>query len=301
MEANPGEYGLLQCWGEKTMELDATTGKRASMEDHRQGEEDGRGPLLATSQSGVVRPPKVDLKQEAGARAVRMQQLEGMCFLTGRLLFRHEDQMGVNKSEHFIMFFRMENKVSLVEHFIHKSQHWHELNDLRKEAINLSRRAFRFRTLMDELLTRLKKVSQSPEQLDLANQLQVFLPRKDDADELHIPYPVYHQEGRRLEPREDRQPVALSRMIEIIVEMQAACLAPLCILRYHATQGQLHGPTIPFLLQVSSRTNESTTLFQHLSLLTHSAVWQLVGGSLRMELMGRSPLAVEMAKMLQRQ
>eukprot|EP00439_Symbiodinium_sp_Y106_P036452 s2560_g4.t1 len=48
----------------------------------------------------------------------------------GRLLLGHEDQMGVNdKSEHFIMFFRKGSKFSLVNRFIRKSEHWHELRD----------------------------------------------------------------------------------------------------------------------------------------------------------------------------
>ena len=52
------------------------------------------------------------------------------CLLMGRLLLWHEDQMGVNnKSEHFIMFFRKGSKFSLVNRFIRKSEHWHELRD----------------------------------------------------------------------------------------------------------------------------------------------------------------------------
>ena len=155
-------------------------------------------------------------------------------------------------TEHFIMFFRKESKVSMVPQFVRKSEHWHEMRDQKKKEINLPLRAFFCRSLLDELLTRLKKVSQSPDQLALATQLQVFRPKKADGDALLIPYLVYNQEGKRLEPPDDRQPISPPRMLEIIAELQAVCVAPLGILRFHSTQklsGPLHEPTAPFLLQ----------------------------------------------------
>ena len=79
---------------------------------------------------------------------------------------------------------------------------------------------------------------------------------------------------------------------------------PPSLLLFHSTQHQkldkaMPGPTPPFLLQVVSCTKEATILYQHLFLLTHSTTWQLVGSSLRLERMGRSALANEMAKLLQ--
>ena len=105
-----------------------------------------------------------------------------------------------------------------------------------------------------------------------------------------------------LTPQPDRQAVAVTEMINKIQELQKLCLCQLAVLRFHSTQklqGQLQGPTVPFLLQIGNRTPEATQLYLHLRSMTQSAVWQLVGGSLRPERMGRSALAIELAKRLQ--
>ena len=105
-----------------------------------------------------------------------------------------------------------------------------------------------------------------------------------------------------LTPQPDRQAVAVTEMINKIQELQKLCLCQLAVLRFHSAQklqGQLQGPTVPFLLQIGNRTPEATQLYLHLRSMTQSAVWQLVGGSLRPERMGRSALAIELAKRLQ--
>ena len=55
---------------------------------------------------------------------------------------------------------------------------------------------------------------------------------------------------------------------------------------------------LPFLLQAGSRTTEAAAFYRHLTLLTHSGAWQLVGSSLRLEHMDRSAPANEMEKLL---
>ncbi|OLP93295.1 hypothetical protein AK812_SmicGene24808 [Symbiodinium microadriaticum] len=203
----------------------------------------------------------------------------------GRLLLRHGVQMGIERSENnFIMFFKKESPVSLIDVFKTISQHWHLLQEHKTEGLNLPLRAFLFRTLLDDLLTRLEAVSKSPDQ-----------------PELRIPFLVYNPSTKQLEFREDTAPITLKRMIELIQEMQSCCIVPLSILRFHSAQklsNPMQGPTRPFLLQAVSRITEAVALYRHLTLLTHSATWQLVGSSLRLEHMGRSALANEMAKLL---
>ncbi|CAE7224761.1 unnamed protein product [Symbiodinium sp. CCMP2592] len=141
-----------------------------------------------------------------------------------KLLFRHEDQLGINKSERFIMFFKRESHMSLVTKFVQKSEHWHEMREQKDNEINLPLRSFLFRTLLDELLSCLQKVTQSKDQLSHARQLQLFPPSEDENAELLIPFLVFNQDGRRLETLADRTPIPLARMVEILEEMKTALL-----------------------------------------------------------------------------
>eukprot|EP00439_Symbiodinium_sp_Y106_P031908 s952_g3.t2 len=153
-----------------------------------------------------------------------------------------------------------------------RAQHWHALKEQKQEKMDelaLSLRTFLFRSMLDALLQWLQDTIKDTEQLKTAMTLQVFLP-KEEASELMIPFLQFDQETKTL-----------------------AVQGP-----FHSTQ-KFQGPTVPFLLQIGSRTPEATGPHLHLRSMTQSAIWQLVGGSLRPERMGRSALAVELAKLLQ--
>ncbi|CAE7421523.1 unnamed protein product, partial [Symbiodinium necroappetens] len=80
----------------------------------------------------------------------------------------------------------------------------------------------------------------------------------------------------------DTTPLTFERLMEVIAAMQKTSLDSLAVLRFHSTQkctGKIQGPTLPFLLQAGNRTPAALELYDHLRLLTNSAVGQLIGGS----------------------
>ena len=226
------------------------------------------------------------------------KDIEGMMWMLGRLLLRHEDQMGIDKTENNVMFFKKDSALSLVPTFVKKAEHWHSLKEQKQakmDELALPLRTFLFHSMLEALLLRLKETAQSQDQLGTAMTLQVFLPKEDNQD-LLIPFLKFDPETKALTPLSDRQATTVTEMINKVQELQKLCLCQLAVLRFHSTQklqGPLQGPTVPFLLQIASRTPEATRS------MTQSAVWQLVGGSLRPERMGRSALAAELAKRLQ--
>ncbi|CAE7390812.1 hypothetical protein AK812_SmicGene4371 [Symbiodinium microadriaticum] len=114
-ERAKAELGLLQCWeiGDQPMDLESATGKRQAAEQELEEEDDEKG------------------------KAATEKNLEGLCWMVGRLLLRHEDQFGIQRSENnFIMFFKRESQMT-----------------------RSTSRAFLFRTLLDEFLKRLQAVS----------------------------------------------------------------------------------------------------------------------------------------------
>ena len=225
------------------------------------------------------------------------KDIEGMMWMLGRLLLRHEDQMGIDKTENnFVMFFKKDSALSLVPTFVKKAEHWHSLKEQKQakmDELALPLRTFLFHSMLEALLLRLKETTQSQDQLGTAMTLQVFLPKEDNQD-LMIPFLKFDPETKALTPLSDRQATTVTEMINKIQELQKLCLCQLAVLRFHSTQ-KLQGP----LLQIGSRTPEATQLYLLLRSMTQSAVWQLVDGSLRPERMGRSALAAELAKRLQ--
>ncbi|CAE7816140.1 unnamed protein product [Symbiodinium sp. CCMP2592] len=311
------ELLLLQCWGEdKKAMVQDTANKRSEMDQTEEPERErdakysrpdskggygrgGRGKGNQPKASGPRRQPfRRSAETEAGAP-------EGMMWLLGKLLLRHEDQMGIDKTQNgFVMFFKRESALSLIPLFVQKSQHWNALKEQKQEKMDeiaLPLRTFLFHTLLEALVKRIKDTVQNDEQLKTATTLQVFLPRDGDA-ELQVPFLSYNQETKTLAPRQDLQPLPVSTMLEKLQVLQKQCLCPLAIMRFHSTQrlsGPLQGPTVPFLLQVGHRSPEAAELYLSLRSLANSAIWQLVGGSLRPEKMGRSALATELARRLQ--
>eukprot|EP00439_Symbiodinium_sp_Y106_P079883 s489_g18.t1 len=191
------------------------------------------------------------------------------------------------------MFFKKDSALSLVPTFVKKAEHWHSLKEQKQakmDELAFPLRTFLFHSMLEALLLRLKETTQSQDQLGTAMTLQVFLPKEENQD-LMIPFLKFDPETKALTPLSDRQAITVTEMIHKIQELQKLCLCQLAVLRFHSTQklqGPLQGPTVPFLLQIGSRTPEATQLYLLLRSMTQSAVWQLVGGSLRPERMGRS-------------
>ncbi|CAE6950667.1 unnamed protein product [Symbiodinium sp. CCMP2592] len=190
------ELQLLQCWGEGAMELDVAN-KRREMEDAEDQEKErdtkwarpeskGKGNQLGQSKNQGPRRQPIRRSTEADTRAP-----EGMMWLLGKLLLRHEDQMGIDRTQNgFVMFFKRESK----------SQHWHALKEQKQEKMDeiaMPLRSFLMHTMLETLVTRIKDTVKSEEQLKTATTLQVFLPKEGDL-ELRIPFLSYNPETKAL-------------------------------------------------------------------------------------------------------
>ena len=315
MKEAQAELLLLQCWGDdSTSRADPeSSSKRHSLQDEGEQEDKSNNKWARPESKGgfgrggrgkgnqASSQDRSSQQRQAPRRQMKDRQgkdIEGMMWMLGRLLLRHEDQMGIDKTENNVMFFKKDSALSLVPTFVKKAEHWHSLKEQKQakmDELALPLRTFLFHSMLEALLLRLKETTQSQDQLGTAMTLQVFLPKEDNQD-LLIPFLKFDPETKALTPLSDRQATTVTEMINKVQELQKLCLCQLAVLRFHSTQklqGPLQGPTVPFLLQIASRTPEATRS------MTQSAVWQLVGGSLRPERMGRSALAAELAKRLQ--
>ena len=199
-----------------------------------------------------------------------------------------------------MMFYKRESALSLVPIFVKKAQHWHALKEQKQEKMDelaLSLRAFLCRSMLDTLLQRLQDAVKDPKQLKTAmhgssgllaeggehrssDSLPAIRSRDEDPGSTHGPS-CNPGPGNDREAPGDAEDVPLSaRRLEVPLDAETsgsvARKAP-----------QSHSSFRPGIGPRKSRW------------MTQSAIWQLVGGSLRPERVRRSALAVELAKRLQ--
>ena len=135
----------------------------------RGGRGKGNQASLQDRQSQQRQAPRRSMKDRPG------KDIEGMMWMLGRLLRRHEDQMGIDKTENnFVMFFKKDSALSLVPTFVKKAEHWHSLKEQKQakmDELALPLRTFLFHSMLEALLLRLKETTQSQDQLSTAMTL----------------------------------------------------------------------------------------------------------------------------------
>ena len=143
MKEAQAELQLLQCWGGEDqpdrMDLDNPF-KRLSNLDEEGEEEKGRDPKWPRpdskggfngrggqgkdNRSGAQPTKSQPPKSSAPRRFTQDRQgkdLEGMLLLLGKLLLRHKDQTGIDRTENnFVMFYKRESALSLVPLFVNE-------------------------------------------------------------------------------------------------------------------------------------------------------------------------------------
>eukprot|EP00439_Symbiodinium_sp_Y106_P059300 s1686_g8.t1 len=203
MKEAQAELLLLQCWGEdSTARTDPEpSSKRHNLQEEGDHEDKnnnkwarpeskggfGRGGRGKGNQASSQDRPSQ--QRQAPRRQMKDRQgkdIEGMMWMLGRLLLRHEDQMGIDKTENnFVMFFKKDSALSLVPTFVKKAEHWHSLKEQKQakmDELALPLRTFLFHSMLEALQLRLKETTQSQDQLGTTMTLQVFLPKEENQD-----------------------------------------------------------------------------------------------------------------------
>eukprot|EP00439_Symbiodinium_sp_Y106_P044911 s2604_g5.t1 len=228
MKEAQAELLLLQCWGEDsvTRAEPESSSKRHSQQEEEESED--------KSSNKWARPESKGGFGRGGRGKGNQASSQDR-----QLLLRHEDQMGIDKTENnFVMFFKKDSALSLVPTFVKKAEHWHSLKEQKQaktDELALPLRTFLFHSMLEALLLRLKETTQSQDQLSTAMTLQVFLPKEENQD-LMIPFLKFDPETKVLTPLPDRQEIAVTEMINKIQELQKLCLCQLVVLRFHSTQ-----------------------------------------------------------------
>ena len=94
----------------------------------------------------------------------------------------------------------------------------------------------------------------------------------------------------------DKRPLTLTRLQQICQDMLETLTEVQTVVKFHALPAGQKQEVSPWKLQVSLRLDNP---WQLLTELSHSAIWLLMGTSLRPHSLQQSPLAVNLQKTLQ--
>ncbi|OLP89870.1 hypothetical protein AK812_SmicGene28628 [Symbiodinium microadriaticum] len=187
--------------------------------------------------------------------------------LCGRLLLRHEDQFGINRSQdNYVMFAQCQGMLSMVPELDVAAEAWVEM-----------------------IMTSEETIQQAKDMLILDEQC-------------NVPYLEWNRTTRALQVKRDRDPMTLTQVLELLKTMQTLVIQPMTVMRFHATRElcqEMKAEVVPLLLQVGSRTAEGHQLWNSLQRLCHSAACRVTAVSLRGDRMGRSALGVAVQKLVE--
>ena len=214
----------------------------------------------------------------------------------GRLLLRHEDQLGINRSQdNYIMFAQCQGVLSMVPELYTATVAWKTMKKEAPEQLTLPLRAWLMKHWVDTMLKRMNMIMTSEETIQQAKDMLIL------DEQCNVPYLEWDSGERRLRIKRDRDPMTLSQVLELLKEMQVLVIQPMTIMRFHATRElcqEMKAEVVPLMLEVGSRTAECHQLWNHLQRLSHNAACRVAAVSLRSDRMGRSALGVAVQRII---
>ena len=226
----------------------------------------------------------------------RDKAILNLCMSMGRLLLRHEDQFGINRSQdNYVMFAQCQGMLSMVPELYVAAEAWKTMKKETPALLTLPLRAWLLKHWVDLMLKRVEMIMTSEETVQQAKDMLIL------DEQCNIPYLEWNRTTRALQVKRDRDPMTLTQVLELLKTMQHLVIQPMTVMRFHATRElcqEMKSEVMPLLLQIGSRTAEGHQLWNSMQRLCHSAACRVTAVSLRGDRMGRSALGVAVQKLV---
>ena len=218
------------------------------------------------------------------------QQLRQFLQILGQLALRHERSLNLLQStDSFIMFFRVE-KTGALTGLIQESQRWHEQMKTDKPP-QAPLRQHLCQWLLTDLLTRATKVAESKpgEQLH-----KVCMEKKLINEDMSWPYLRWDpsQKALTIDPK---KAISMQKMLQHLTDLIEDFREPSLVLKFQGLTTSTQQTTVPWKLQLNLRADRPHDL---LTVMAHSAIWTLVGTSLKPHSTQHSGLAKQLHQMM---
>ena len=222
-----------------------------------------------------------------------------------QLLLRHEDAISVLRADKGMLFFmKTQGEESFLPTLFKLSQAWNKERETptmqRQEPLS-SLRIVLLKAFLSEMAARIKKVTEDPEVKKRVLAAGWAGLEKDQT--LVWKFQMYDAEKKQELADPNKTPLPQSRVMQLL-EGVAECLRPEVVQRFHATRRQAESyqsPIVVFMMEVAHRGDHARTLYENMAALAHNMIWNLMASRMRLETIGRSPLANRIAQLLANQ
>ena len=154
------------------------------------------------------------------------------------------------------------------------------------------------KAFLSEMAARITKVTEDPE---VRKKVIAAGWATQEADQtLSWHFQMYDAEKKQEHVDQSKPPLPHARIMQLL-EGVAESLRPEVVQRFHATRPQAEsyqGPVVVFMMEVAHRGEYAKVLYRNMADLAHNMVWNLMASRMRLETIGRSPLANRIAQLL---
>ena len=283
---------------------DATPSKYAKPASKGAGHNSGRGKgKRSTDKDGGSNQTWRDKSSwswqgSGGSSGGRIQALENQVQCLTRLALRHEDALGLLRSEFsFVIHAKVSTPTSVVRTLFTMQQEWRMLREKDPSKLTGPLRVALLGCLFRELQCRMEQLLQDEKMRQTWIDMEWL-----SQDAGFFPYLKYNQETKRHEPEKMRPGLPTPVLREHISEVVKNIPAQGALARYHPLRPlteTMAGESLVFLLQTGIGSDAAQSLSLHLRTLIGRSVTQLCSFSTQADKIQRSGLAMQISKSLQ--
>ncbi|CAL1156661.1 unnamed protein product [Cladocopium goreaui] len=194
--------------------------------------------------------------------------------ILGQLALRHEQSLSLMQStDSFILFFQQEQGGAL-QGLLQETQKWNQQRQTSTGTTQTPLRQHLCQWLLTDLLNKATKVSEAQKGDQI---LQACLEKRLLLEDLSWPYLRWDPVQTAL-VIDKKKSVSMKKMLQHLEELIQDFRDPTLVLKFQGLQTSSSQSTIPWKLQLNLRTDRPYELLLE---LTHSAIWMLVGSSLK--------------------
>ena len=232
-----------------------------------------------------------DAPTSADGVAKEDKDLLPMVKLMAQLLLRHEqDLQCLHRVDTFILFCNRE-PTGLLNVMIHQTGQWKQQLE-KPQLIRPPLRQHLFQAMLNDLLTKVTKISQCPKEDKL---IQAMLKTGMLMEDYSWPF-LKWDPAKRAMIRTSQQPISMKRMMEDLTELIEQGTNAQLVQRFHSLSPKSEAQVVPWRLQLNLRMDTAWNMLLH---LTQNSVWSIQGANLKAHSQQESRQAQDLRALLQ--
>ena len=223
----------------------------------------------------------------------KVQLAQALVLLTKLTLKLDRELQTLKREDTFVFFFANKGKESCLQTLVQATEVWvAKLKEKQEEGTTVRMQPLRqhlLQVLLNTLLTRVEQLGNAPEGSEI---LKAAMHTKVLLQDKTCPYLEWCHSKKELIVSK-KKPLGLKRLHQICTDLLEALTNPQMVVKFHSLPSGAKQETSPWKLQVSLRLDHPWKLLLE---LCGSAIWLLMGASLKVHSLEQSPLAHNLQK-----